>query len=158
MFWDRLNSITEIRTEELETGVETIRNETIESNSTTIRNVGLVVGGIVAVMLAMWRSLVAQRQADATLHQASAAFLQAKKAERQSTTTLRSFLNERYEQGSSKLRSDDPTVRMEGINMLERLAREHPSEYHVQVIKRLSLFVRIPVSSPSTQSTVKSEG
>ena len=68
LFWDRLNSITEIRTEELETGVKTIRTETVESNSTTIRNVGLVVGGIVAVMLAMWRSLVAQRQADATLH------------------------------------------------------------------------------------------
>ena len=147
LFWDRLNSITEIRTEELETGVKTIRTETVESNSTTIRNVGLVVGGIVAVMLAMWRSLVAQRQADATLRQASAVFFQAKTAERQSTTALRSFLNERYEQGSSKLGSDDPTVRMEGIDMLERLAREHPSEYHVQVIKRLSLFVRTSVSS-----------
>ena len=147
LFWDRLNSITEIRTEELETGVKTIRTETVESNSTTIRNVGLVVGGIVAVMLAMWRSLVAQRQADATLRQASAVFFQAKTAERQSTTALRNFLNERYEQGSSKLGSDDPTVRMEGIDMLERPAREHPSEYHVQVIKRLSLFVRTSVSS-----------
>ena len=71
--WDRLNLIIEIRTEELETGVNTVRTETVESNSTTIRNVGLVLGGVVAVMLAMWRSLVAQRQADATLRQASAA-------------------------------------------------------------------------------------
>ena len=154
MFWDQLNSIIEIRTEELETGTKPIRTETVESNSTTIRNVGLVVGGIVAVMLAMWRSLVAQRQADATLRQASAAFLQAKTAERQSTTALRSFLNERYEQGSSKLGSDNPTVRMEGIDMLERLAREHPSEYHVQVIKRLSLFVRTSVSSPRLREEV----
>ncbi len=142
MFWGQLNSITETRTEVTETGVKTIRTETVESNSTTIRNVGLVVGGIVAIMLAMWRSLVAQRQADAALDQASAALLQAKTAERQSTTTLLSFLNERYEQGTSRLGSDDPTVRLDGIDVLERLAREHPSEYHVQVMKRLSLFVR----------------
>ena len=82
----------------------------------------------------MWRSLVAERQVDATL-------LQAQTAERQSRTTLRSFLNERYELGSSRLGSDDPAVRVDGIDMLERLAREHPSEYHVQVIKRLNWFV-----------------
>ena len=155
MFWDRLNSITEIRTEELETGVKIIRTETVESASTTIRNGGLVLGGIVAVMLAMWRSLVAERQAGATLSQASAAFLQAKTAERQSTTALRNFLNERYEQGSSKLGSDDPTVRMEGIDMLERLTREHPLEYHVQVVKRLSLFVRAAVNLPRLREEVQ---
>ncbi len=147
LFWGQLNSIIEVRTEELEAGTRTIRTETVESFSTTIRNVGLVVGGIVAVMLAMWRSLVAQRQADATLRQASAAFLQAQTAERESKTTLRSFLNERYEQGCSRLESDDPSVRMDGIDMLERLAREHPIEYHVQVVKRLSSFVRSSVNT-----------
>ena len=144
LFWGQVNSAIEIRTEELETGIKTIRTETVESNSSTIRNVGLVVGGIVAVMLAMWRSLVAERQADATLRQASAAFLQAKTAERQSTTALWSFLNERHEQGGSKLGSDNPTVRMEGIDMLERLAREHPSEYHVQTMRLLCAFIRHP--------------
>ena len=49
---------------------------------------GLIVGGIAAVLLAMWRSLVAERQADATLRQAEAAFSQAQTAERQSITTL----------------------------------------------------------------------
>ena len=137
--------MTEVRTEDLQSGIQTIRTETAESNSTTIRNVGLVVGGIVAVMLAVWRSLVAQRQADAAQRQAETALLQAKTAERQSMTALQSFLNERYEQGSSKLASDNLAVRMDGIDMLERLAREHPSEYHVQVIKRLSLFVRTAV-------------
>ena len=106
-----------------------------ESPSTTLRNVGFVIAGLIALPLTIWRSLVADRQA-------SAAFLQAKTAERESTTTLRSFLNERYEQGTSRLGSEDPTVRLDGIDMLERLAREHPSEYHVQVVKRLSLFVR----------------
>ena len=147
LWWDRLNVITEVRTEELGTDVTTIRTETVESASTTIRNVGLVLGGIVAIMLAMWRSLVAQRQADATLRQASAAFLQAKTAERESTTTLRSFLNERYEQGCSRLESDDHAVRLDGIDMLERIAREHPRECHVQVVKRLSSFVQTRRSS-----------
>ena len=155
LFWGQLNSIIEIRTEELETGTRTIRTETVESFSTTIRNVGLVVGGIVAVMLAMWRSLVAQRQADATLRQASAAFLQAQTAEHESKTTLRSFLNERYEQGCSRLGSDDPAIRVDGIDMLERLAREHPKEYHVQVVKRLSLFVRSSVNSHRLREEVR---
>ena len=153
--WGQLNLIMEMRTEELETGPKTIRTETVESFSTTIRNVGLVAGGIVAVMLAMWRSLVAQQQADATLHQASAAHLQAQTAERASKTTLLSFLNERYEQGCSRLVSDDPAVRVDGIDMLERLAREHPTEYHVQVVKRLSLVVRSSVNSHRLPADVR---
>ena len=126
-----------------------------ESKSTTIRNVGLVVGGIVAVILAMWRSWVAERQANAALRQARATFLQAETAERQSTTTLRSFLNERYEQGARKLGSDDPTVRQDGIDALERLGREHPAEYHVQVVKRLSSFVRSSDSPPRLPEEVR---
>ena len=80
--------------------------------------------------------------------------LQAKTAERVSTTTLRSFFNERYEQGCSRLGSDDLAVRLDGIDMLERLAREHPPEYHVQVVKRLSLFVRTSVNSPRLREEV----
>ena len=141
VFWDWLNVGTEIRTETLESGVTTVSTKTIESAGTTLRNVGLIIGGIVAVILAMWRSLVAERQANAALQQTEATFLQAETAERQSTTALRSFLNERYEQGARKLGSDDPTVRLDGIVALERLAREHPPEFHVAVMKRLSLFV-----------------
>ena len=35
----------------------------LESGSTTIRNIGLVIAGVVALPLAIWRSWVAQRQA-----------------------------------------------------------------------------------------------
>ena len=147
VFWDRLNAGSEIRTETLESGVTTVSTKTVESAGTTLRNVGLIIGGIVAVILAMWRSLVAERQAYAALQQTEATFLQAETAERQSTTALRSFLNERYEQGARNLGSYDPTVRLDGIDVLERLGREHPPEYHVAVMKRLSLFVR-PSDSP----------
>ena len=41
---------------------EDLGSET-DSHSTTIRNVALVIGGIIAMLLAVWRSIVAQRQA-----------------------------------------------------------------------------------------------
>ena len=153
--WEWIRSGSEIRTESPETGVVTTSTITFESVSSTLRNIGLIVGGIVAVMLAMWRSLVAQRQADATLRQATAAVLQAKTAERVSKTALRSFLNERYEQGSSRLGSDDPAVRIDGIDMLERLAREYPTEYHVQVVRRLSVFVRSSANAPRVHEEIR---
>ena len=155
MFWDRLNTGTEIRTETLGSGVTTVITKAIESPGTTLRNVGLIMGGIVAVLLAMWRSLVAERQANAALQQAKATFLQAETAERQSNTTLRSFLTERYEQGARKLGSDDPTVRLDGIDALERPAREHPPEYHVQVMKWLSLYIRTPGNAPQLREEVQ---
>ena len=48
-----------------------------------------------------------------------------------------------------------PAVRVDGIDMLERLAREHPTEYHVQVVKRLSLFVRTSVNLPQLHEEVR---
>ena len=144
LFWGRLNSITEIRTEVFETSAMTIRTETVESNSTTIRNVGLVVGGIVAVMLAMWRSLVAQRQADATLSQAASAFLQAKTAERQSKTAQEGLLQDRYQKSAEMLSSSVLAVRLGGIYALQSLAEQHPQQYHVPVMQQLCSFVRHP--------------
>ena len=120
-------------------------DSTTVSNSETLRNVGLLVGGALAFVFAGWRAWVAEQEKATARSRAETALVQAKTAERQTTTALRSFLNERYEQGSSKLGSDDLAIRMDGIDMLERLAREHPSEYHVQVIKRLSLFVSASV-------------
>ena len=130
LFWERLNLATEVRTEGLEPGIQTIRTETAESNSTTIRNIGLVVGGIVAVMLAIWRSLVAQRQADT--------------AQRQSETSQEGLLNERYERGAEMLGSSVLSVRLGGIYALQGLAEQHPAQYHVLVMQQLCSFVRHP--------------
>ena len=94
-----------------------------ESLSTTIRNLGLVIGGAIAVLLAVWRSRVAERQAD---------------------TAQQSLLNERYERGAGMLGSDVLSVRLGGIYALERLAAEYPEQYHVQVLGLLCAFVRHP--------------
>lgn len=91
-----------------------------ESLSTAIRNVGLVIGGIEAMLLAAWRSTVAERQAD-TGHQ--------------------SLLGERYERSVALLGHENLAMRLGGIAALRRLAAEYPDHYHVQVNRLLCEFV-----------------
>ena len=94
-----------------------------DSVSTTIRNLGLLIGGVVAMLLAVWRSIVAERQAD---------------------TAQQSLLNERYQKGAEMLGNDILSVRLGGIYALESLAAEHPDHYHIQVMKLLCAFARNP--------------
>ena len=101
-----------------------------ETGSTTVRNIGLLVAGLVALPLALWRSIVAQRQADA--------------AQRQAVTAHQDLLNERYQRGAEMLGSAVLAVRLGGIYALQRLAKEHPGEYHVQIMRLLCAFVRNP--------------
>ena len=103
---------------------------TQDSLSTTIRNVGLVVGGIEAILLAAWRSIVAQRQANA--------------AQRQADTSQQGLLNERYQRGAEMLGSEVLSVRLGGIGALDRLAAAHPEQYHVQVMELFCAFARNP--------------
>ena len=101
-----------------------------ESLSTTIRNVGLVIGGIIAILLAVWRSTVAERQAD---------------------TAQQSLLNERYERGAEMLGSDVLSARLGGIYSLQRLASEYPHKYHIQVMQLFCAFVRNPTRQAPSQ-------
>ena len=90
-----------------------------ESLSTTIRNLGLVEGGIIAIVLAVWRSIVAQRQADAALQQAETGL-------RQADTSEQGLLNDRYQKGAEMLGNYVLSVRLGGIYALQSLAEEHP--------------------------------
>ena len=101
-----------------------------ESGSTTIRNVGLVLAALVALPLAVWRSKVAERQASA--------------AQRQADTAQQNLLNERYQRGAEMLGSDVLAVRLGGIYALQRLAQEHPKQYHIQIMRLFCSFVRNP--------------
>ena len=96
-----------------------------ESLSTTVRNVGLVIGGVIAILFAVWRSMVAEKQAK---------------------TAQRGLLNERYQKGAEMLGSDVLAVRLGGIYALARLARKHPGDYHMQIMSLLCAFVRYPVA------------
>ncbi len=75
----------------------------MESNSATIRNIGLVIAGLIALPLAIWRSMAAQKQVD---------------------VAQQSLLNERYQQGAEMLGSDVLSVRLGGIYALRHLALE----------------------------------
>ena len=95
-----------------------------ESLSATVRNVGVVIGGAIAILFAVWRSIVAEKQAK---------------------TAQRGFLNERYQKGAEMLGSDVLAVRLGGIYALMRLARERAEDYHMQIMSLLCAFVRHPV-------------
>ena len=109
----------------------------MESGSSTIRNLSLVIAALVALPLAIWRSLVSQRQADA--------------AHRQAQTAQKNLLNERYQKGAEMIGSEILTIRLGGIYALDTLAKEHIQQYHIQITQLLCAFVRhSPLSSQST--------
>lgn len=104
--------------------------EWLRSNANTIRVIALVVGGVIAIMLALWRSMIAERQARAT--------------QSQSDTAQLSLLNERYQKGAEMLGNKVLAARLGGIYALRRLAEEYPQEYHVQIMRLFCAFVRRP--------------
>ena len=134
----------------------------VESGSTTVRNLGLVIGGFIAILLAVWRSRVAERQADAAQQQVTAtqqqlrtAQHQADAAQRQADTAQQNLLNERYQRGAEMLGSDVLAVRLGGIYALRHLAEEHPKQYHVQIMRLLCAFARHPTRDEETRSRTK---
>ena len=116
-----------------------------ESNSTTLRNFGLLLGGFIAVILAIWRSSVAERQA-------KAAFDQAGVAQTQANTAQESLRHDRYQRGAEMLGSELLPVRLAGISALKRLAADYPEEYHVQVMELFCGFARHPTGEQENLS------
>ena len=102
-----------------------------ESNAATIRNIALVIGGTIALVLAIWRSRIAERQAD---------------------TAQRGLLNERYQKGAEMLGSEVLSVRLGGIYALQRLAEEWPEQYHIQIMRLFCAFVRLPTKDQSLEA------
>ncbi len=101
-----------------------------EPGSTTIRNLALVVAGILALILAVWRSRIADRQA---------------------TIAQNGLLDERYRQGTAMLGSDLLSVRLGGIYILRDLAQDHPEQHHIRVMESLCAFVRHPGTYDGTE-------
>ncbi len=98
--------------------------------STTLRNMGILVGGVLALIFAVWRGLELEKQS-LTSH-------------RVADISERNLRNERYQRGAEMLGSDDPSIRLAGIFALQRLAEEFPEEYHIQIMRLFCAFVRNP--------------
>lgn len=90
--------------------------------SSDVRNYGLIVAAIIAFPLAIWRSLVAHRQARAGESQAAVAAEQARLAGDRETAG-------RMFRAAELLGSGNPAVRLTGVRMLERIADDHPGAY-----------------------------
>lgn len=101
-----------------------------DSAGATIRNIGLVIAGLIALPLAIWRGIIADRQAKAA---------------------QRSLLNERYQKGAEMLGNDTLSVRLGGIYALQRLAEEYPKEYHIQIMELFCQFARYPVKDENME-------
>ena len=61
-----------------------------------------------------------------------------------SVTAQQGLLNERYQQGAEMLGSNVLAVRLGGIYALQRLAKEHPQQYHIQIMQILCAYARQP--------------
>ena len=107
------------------------------SNSETLRNVGFLIGGALAFVFALWRGWAAVQQANAARSQVGT-------AQHQAETAQQGLLNERYQRGAEMLGHNVVAVRMGGIYALQRLAEDHPEEYHVQIMRLFCAFVRFP--------------
>ena len=96
-----------------------------QNPSATVRNVALVIAAPVALVLAVWRSIIAHEQAD---------------------IARSSLRGERFQKAAEMLGSNLLSVRMGGIYGLCQLARDYPKELHLQVVNLLAAFVRYPPS------------
>ena len=99
-----------------------------------------------ALPLAIWRGLVADRQASASQQQAS-------EAQRQAETAQGVLLNERYQTGAEMLGNETLSVRLGGIYALQRLAEEYPHQYHLQVMRLFCAFVRNPTADEDYETS-----
>ena len=107
-----------------------------DSVSDTIRNVSFVIAGVTVLSLALWRGFVAEDQAEAA---------------------QQSLRNERYQRGAKMLGSNVLSVRLAGIYALQRLAKEYPKEYHVQIMRLLCAFVRYPTKDKRYEAKLKGD-
>ncbi len=99
-----------------------------DSHSATISNLSFVLGGIVAIEIALWRSIVGERQTAVSQQLAE--------------TAQRDMLNQQFQKGAEMLGSDLLSVRLGGIYALRHLAVDHPEQFHVQCMEQLCAFIR----------------
>ena len=95
-----------------------------DSIGSATRNVVLIIAGVLALPMAIWRGHVAEQQVAAT------------------RATL---ANQRYATSANMLSSEAPFVRLSGISALQNLALEDPNRYHVPTMRLLCAFVRDPI-------------
>ena len=108
-----------------------------DSPGPTVRTASLIIGGAVAAVLTLWRSILSERQWQVSQEQVEVAQGQARIAQE-------SLLNQRYERATEMLSSQVPVVRLGGVYALSNLAKDYPEQYHLSVVELLCAFLRNP--------------
>ena len=103
------------------------------STSVNIRNLVLMWGTPLAIFLAVWRSSIAQKQAE---------------------IAQRGVLSDRYQRAVEMLGHDLDSLRIGGIHTLVDLAREHPAEYQRRVVRLLQVYYEPEEPLNKIQATV----
>ena len=103
-------------------------SEGAEYSAQVISALGIVIGGAVAVLLGIWRSIEGAKQVRAS--------------ERQVAVALQTLHNDRYQRAVELLNSDSLPVRLGGLYALQSLAVLEARDYHVLTMKLLCEFVR----------------
>ena len=98
------------------TGLED-RNERVD----VVRTLGLIVGGGLALVVAVWRGKTAQSEAN---------------------IGELDLLNRRYDHGRELLTSNEVVERLDGIRILGAVAQEDPSRFRNDVVHTLCAFAR----------------
>ena len=129
--------------------IQTVTTEVTESGSTTLRTIGFVIAGLVAAIIAAWRSNVASRQAKAAQDQVAAANKQVANAQATLKNQQRTLLADQFQRATETLSSPVLAIRLGGIYRLDRIAEGNQEEYHLQVMHQICAFVRFPTYDPS---------
>ena len=101
-----------------------------ESNSAILRNLVLIIAPVVALILALWRLSIADRQS--------------KIADLQQKSAQQHFLNDRFQNGINMLADPSLTIRLGGIASLQNLSLESMENHHLKIMGLFSHFVRYP--------------
>ena len=117
-----------------------------ETVSATLRNLSLVAGAFIAIVLALWRSTIANRQAVAAHRQVEIGLQQA-------ATAQDSLLCDRFQRAAEMLGHDVIAVRIGGVQALSELAVQDMDRYYVTVANLLAAFTMCPPDAGSSRDT-----
>lgn len=103
----------------------------------------LIVGAAVGLVLATWRTTVANRQAKAAEEAAEAALQQVE-------LSRESFIERQFQVGVELFGNENLTNRLGGIFALTNLMQRYPDAYHTSVMRLFASFLSYPPHRPGT--------
>ncbi len=105
----------------------------LEAKSSVIRNLCLAAGVPIAIGVALWRSVIANRQV-------SAAYRQVETALEQTAIAQENILRSRFQSAAEMLGHKSVAVRIGGVQSLAELAAQNMDQYYVSVGNLLEAF------------------